>query len=90
MTLSANDHASTLQGFKRLRKMDIQLFNRLDWSEVERNIIDELFPIKEGKYGRLSHPPSYLTSTSLAEQWRKLSNSDQKYKINQLQNEEDE
>jgi len=76
-TESANNHASTLQGFQKLKAKNLDLFNRLDWSKVGQEIIDELFPIIDGKYGRLPHPPSYLTSTATVEKWRRLSNVDQ-------------
>lgn len=79
-TESANVRATTLWGFQRLRQKDPVSFNRLDWSNVGQEIIDELFPIIKGRYGGLPHLPSFLTSTALVESWRKLSKGDQKYR----------
>lgn len=87
-TESANVRATTLWGFQRLRQKDPVSFNRLDWSNVGQEIIDELFPIIKGKYGGLPHPPSFLTSTALVESWRNLSKGDQKYKTQEWEQQE--
>ena len=84
----AGEYASTLSGFRRLRTKNPQRFQSLDWTKVQFAIIDDLFPIVAGRYGSNPHPPSYLASTALVEQWRKLSRGDQQYNIKQHQDEE--
>ena len=76
---------STVLGFQRLRTTKIDRFYNLDW----KDIIRALFPIQEGRYGRLDHPPAYLKSTALAERWRMISGNDQQNEIDMLE-EEDE
>lgn len=84
----AGQHASTLKGFRRLQSSNPERFMHLDWSDVNPYFIDELFPIQEGRYGRLPHPPTYLTSTTLVQQWRKLGKNDQMNKIRELEEKE--
>ena len=47
---------TTVLGLQRLRTTKKDRFYRLDWTDVPKDIIEALFPIKVGKYGRLDHP----------------------------------
>ena len=87
--LPAEQFHTTVIGFKRLISSNINQFNHLDWTNISKAVIDELFPIQEGKYGRLDHPPAFLQSTALAERWRMISGNDQQNEIDMLE-EEDE
>jgi len=65
-------------GFQRLRSTTKKgQFYRLDWTDVPKDIIEALFPIQEGRYGSLDHPPAYLKSTALVEQWRMIGGNEQ-------------
>jgi hypothetical protein len=82
------EHLGTsVVGFRRLMNLNIGHFNLLDWTNILRDTINELFPINVGKYGRLDHPVTYLKSTALVEQWRLLSGIDQRNKIKSLEQE---
>jgi hypothetical protein len=80
---------STVLGFQRLRTTKKDRFYHLDWTDVSKDIIRALFPIQEGRYGRLDHPPTYLKSTAFAERWRMISGNDQQNVIDRLEEEEE-
>jgi len=75
----------SILGFQRLRTADIDRFNLLDWTNISRDIINELFPIRVGKYGRLDHPVAYLKSTALVERWRMIGGDEQQNVIDRFQ-----
>jgi hypothetical protein len=85
----AENYRRTILGFKRLRFEKRDRFDLLDWTNVSKKIINALFPIQEGKYGHFDHPPAYLRSTELAQNWRKISHTDQRNKIKELNEEEE-
>ena len=76
-------------GFQRLRTTKKDQFYRLDWTDVPKDFIEALFSIKVGKYGCLDHPPAYLKSTALVEQWRMIGGSEQQNVIDRLEEEEE-
>jgi len=76
-------------GFQRLRTTKKGQFYRLDWTNVPKDIIEALFPIQEGRYGRLDHPVPYLKSTALVEQWRMIGGNEQQNVIDRLEEEEE-
>jgi len=78
-----------VRGFRRLRTTKEDQFYRLDWTDVPKDIIEALFPIQEGRYGRLDHPPTYLKSTALVEQWRMIGGNEQQNVIDRLEEEEE-
>ena len=82
-------HGNSIKGFRRLRTTNNGLFNLLDWTNISRDIINELFPIQEGRYGRLDHPVAYLKSTSLVQQWRMIGGNEQQNVIDRLEEEEE-
>ena len=75
----------SILGFQRLRTADIDRFNLLDWTNISRDIINELFPIRVGKYGRLDHPVAYLKFTALVERWRMIGGDEQQNVIDRFQ-----
>ena len=79
----------SILGFQRLRTADIDRFNLLEWTNISRDIINELFPIRVGKYGRLDHPVAYLKSTALVERWRTIGGDEQQNVIDRLKEEEE-
>jgi hypothetical protein len=77
-------------GFQRLRRTTKKgRFYHLDWTDVPKDIIKALFPIQEGRYGSLDHPPAYLKFTALVERWRMIGGNEQKNVINRLEEEEE-
>ena len=76
-------------GFQRLRTTKEDQFYGLDWTDVPKDFIEALFSIKVGKYGCLDHPPAYLKSTALVEQWRMIGGSEQQNVIDRLEEEEE-
>ena len=64
-------------GFPRLSTTKKGQFYRLDWTDVPKDIIEALFPIQEGRYGSLDHPPAYLKSTALVGRWRMIGGNEQ-------------
>ena len=76
-------------GFQRLRTTKKGRFYHLDWTNVSNDIIKALFPIQEGRYRSLDHPPAYLKSTALVEQWRMIGGKEQKNVIDRLEEEEE-
>ena len=87
--LPAEQFHTTVIGFRRLISSNINQFNHLDWTNIPKNIIDELFPIQEGKYGRLDHPPAFLKSTALVKRWRRIGGNEQQNEIDRLNEEEE-
>ena len=87
--LPAEQFHTTVIGFKRLISSNINQFNHLDWTNISKAVIDELFPIQEGKYGRLDHPPAYLKSTAKVKQWRRIGGNEQQNVIDRLNEEEE-
>jgi hypothetical protein len=76
-------------GFQRLRTTKKCRFYYLDWTDVPKDIIEALFPIQEGRYGSLDHPPAYLKSTALVERWRMIGGNEQQNVIDRLEEEEE-
>ena len=87
--LPAEQFHTTVIGFRRLISSNINQFNHLDWTNIPKNIIDELFPIQEGRFGRLDHPPAFLKSTALVKQWRRIGGNEQQNEIDRLNEEEE-
>lgn len=57
-------------------------YKELDWRGVDVELIDYFFPISDG-FGRIPPPWPYLVSTTRLDEWRKLSESDQKVQLEQ-------
>jgi hypothetical protein len=75
MDTAAND-ASTYSLIGLKRKRNKPEFETLDFSNVDDDIVDELFPVHEGR-GALSPPMTYRTSAKRIREWRRLSKSQQ-------------
>ena len=66
-----------IASIQSVQKSNPDRFERLDFTNVDIEIIDKIFPINEGRYGRLPPPPSYRSSASRLQNWRKLGKNDQ-------------
>ena len=85
----AEQFRESILGFQRLRTANIDRFNLLDWTNISRDIINELFPVHVGRYGRLDHPVAYLKSKALVERWRMIGGDEQQNVIDGLEEEEE-
>lgn len=59
-----------VDAFVGIQNNDPDRFEEVNWNNVEISIIDKLFPIDDGRYGRHPPPPSYRVSVSQLRNWR--------------------
>ena len=57
--LPAEQFHTTVIGFRRLISSNINQFNHLDWTNISKAVIDELFPIKKENTDVWTIPPHF-------------------------------
>ena len=58
-----------VEAFVGLQNNDPDRFEEVNWNNVDISIIDKLFPIDKGRYGRHPPPPSYRVLASRLRNW---------------------
>jgi len=79
----------SVRQLKRMKTEKRERFDALDWTGVEEKILVEFFPIQERRYGRLHPPPSFMTTATLLNDWRKKGKHDQQYLIDTYKEEQE-